>query len=216
MANCKLTGTLPEGFGSTTKALHTIYMHQNALYGALPHYWAGGPVANGGETGTLECIFLGISQNKLKGNEEKLPLVQTGDNCGLGYMIPATMDVRLNIWQDENNWDAGHANPSRDLVQMKIGGVFECNYIGFEKGWGQERYMKYGNGTADDKETWNDHRYLLDEVNWNFSNLGYAVGGRNDYNGSEWCTAHIPHEVMLTWDEAAAAAYTAEAANKTW
>ena len=192
-----LTGVLPDGFASSTPKLQTVYFNGNNFYGALPHVWAAG--ANGG-TGVLEC-FIGTTNKNNVSVDTELPLVHEGENPGLGYMVPATCDVKLNKWNNDDP-SQGHANPSRDLTQMKLGGCTELNYVGFEAGWGQERYVKYGDGLADDLNTWSDHRLLVDEWQSYFSNLGYTD-----------MAVTVPH-VMLTWDQAAADAYTKEAKAK--
>ncbi len=193
LALCNLTGTIPDGLASTTPNMHTLFLNGNKFYGALPHYWASG--VNGG-SGKLECVILANVNNKNLSAE--LPIVATNESPGLGYMVPAMLDVKLNKWINDDP-SQGHENPSRDKTQIKLGGVFEQNYIGFEKGWGQERYVKYGGGMPSDTATWNDHRLLIDEWAWYFSNMGYT----------DRCMP-IPH-VMLDWDQAAAEAYTAEA-----
>ncbi len=200
-AACGLTGTIPAGFAETTPKMHTAFINTNYFYGAWPHTWAAG--VNGG-SGILECFISANINNKAAANQEKLPIFQDdkgSENDGMGYMVPATLDVKLNKYNNDDP-NQGHANPSRDLTQMKLGGVFTLQYVGFEKGWGQERYVKYGEGTADDKATWNIHRLLVDEWAWYFSNMGHT----------DLCMP-IP-QVMMDWDQAAADAYTAEAKAK--
>ncbi len=172
IAACEMTGTFPASFAENTPALHTLFMDGNNFAGAWPHTWASG--VNGG-TGKLECV------------------IANGGNDGMGYMVPATLDVKLNNYVDGNL-----SNPSRDKTQIKLGGVDKdpAQYVGFEKGWGQERYVTYGEGAADDKATWNAHRLLTengDEWAWFFSNL----------------PGTIP-TVLLDWDQAAADAFTAD------
>ena len=195
IAGCGLTGPLPEGFASTTPKLQTVFFNGNNIYGALPHTWAAG--ANGG-TGVLECL-IGTGNKNNVGASATLPIVHLEDNPYMGYMVPATCDVKLNRWKNDNP-ELGHNNPSRDKTQMKLGGCTEQNYVGFEKGWGQERYVRYGGGAASDLATWSDHRLLCDEWESYFSNLGYPDMAET-----------VPH-VMKDWDQAAADAWTAEAA----
>ena len=198
-AACGLTGTIPAGFAETTPKMHTAFINTNYFYGAWPHTWAAG--VNGG-SGILECFISANVNNPAAGTE--LPVFQKdgAENDGMGYMVPATLDVKLNKYTDDDP-SKGHANPSRDLTQIKLGGALTGQYVGFEKGWGQERYVKYGEGTADDLTTWNNHRLLIDEWAWYFTNVGHP-----DRVG-----ATIP-QVMLDWDQAAADAYTAEAKTK--
>ncbi len=208
-SNCGLIGTIPEGLASTTPNMHSLYLDDNKFYGALPHYWASG--TNGG-SGKLECVYLSGQPNKT--TSTTLPIVYENQNPGLGYMVPATFDVRFNFIAEDgtiqNTEENGYGQ--RDVTHIKLGGVFEQNYIGFEKGWGQERYVKYGGGADDDLTTWNDHRLLIDEWQWFFSNFGYVSGFYDASATTEWVQP-IPH-VMLDWDQAAADAYTAEAAQK--
>ncbi len=171
IAACEMTGTFPASFAENTPELHTLFMDGNNFAGAWPHNWASG--VNGG-TGKLECV------------------IADGGNEGMGYMVPATLDVKLNNYVDGNL-----SNPSRDKTQIKLGGAeaSPAKYVGFEKGWGQERYVKYAEGAADDKATWHDKRGLAgnpDEWAYYFTNL----------------PGTIP-QVMLDWDQAAADAFTA-------
>lgn len=197
LAQCEMTGTIPDGLASTTPNLYAVYLDNNKFYGALPHYWASG--TNGG-SGKLECVYLSSQSNKT--TSTTLPIVSENDNPGLGYMVPATLDVRLNFIAEDgttqNTPDNGYGQG--DKTSIKLGGVYEYNYIGFEKGWGQERYVKYGDGTADDTATWNDHRLFIDEWQWFYTNLGYT----------DMCMP-IPHD-MLEWDPLAAEAWTEHAA----
>ena len=194
-ANSGLTGTIPVGLAETTPKMHTAFVNTNYFYGAWPHTWAAG--VNGG-SGVLECFISANINNK--GASAELPQFTDGgaENDGMGYMVPATLDVKLNAYDENGN----HINPSRDLTQMKLGGAFTQQYVGFEKGWGQERYVKFGEGAADDLSTWNNHRLLIDEQAWYFSNMGYT----------DMCMP-IPTQ-MMDWDQAAADAYTKEAATK--
>ena len=164
-----MVGNLPEGLASTTPKLVQFFMDNNDFSGAWPHFWAAG--VNGG-TGELEVMI---------GN---------GGNNGMGYMIPATMDVALNAWKDDSNWDAGHDNTQGDKVQLKVSD--SGKYVGFEKGWGQQRYIKYAGGAAEDTATWSEKRYIYTDTPG-----GWTV-----------IPASIP-TVMLDWDQAAADAFTA-------
>lgn len=165
---CHMTGNIPAGLGSTTPKLVQLFLDNNDFTGAWPHIWASG--VNGG-TGELEVV-----------------IANNGNN--MGYMIPATFDVALNAWNDDSNWDAGHTNTQGDKVQLKVSD--SGKYVGFEKGWGQQRYVKYGNGAANDTATWHDTRLVTSDTPG-----GWTV-----------IPASIP-TVMLDWDQAAADAYTA-------
>lgn len=201
MARAGMTGPIPEGFGATTPNLFQIFLDGNDFYGAYPHVWASG--ANGG-TGKLEVAILANVNNK--GASTELPVVSENNSPRMGYLVPRTLDVRMNNYVDGqrvHNAETGYGQG--DGMQIKLGGVFEQNYKGYEAGWGQDRYVKFGGGAEDDLTTWHEQRYIVEGDNnhpWYFSNLGYPG----------MCVA-IP-QVMLEWDEAAAAAYTKEAANK--
>lgn len=200
MARAKMTGIIPEGFGATTPNLFQIFLDGNDFYGHYPHVWASG--ANGG-TGKLEVAIMANISNKKAEDQDKLPIVST-DSYRMGYLVPRTLDVRMNNYVDGNrvhNADTGYSQG--DGMQIKLGGVFEQNYDGYEAGWGQDRYVKFGGGAADDLTTWNDERYIVEGENKHpayFSNLGYPG----------MCIA-IP-QVLVEWDEAAAEAYNKAAA----
>ena len=203
---CKMTGSLPEGLGSTTAKCAEFMLDQNNFYGALPHFWASG--VNGG-SGKAEVLILANVYNM--GSDPGDGFVNN-DNDGFGYMIPATFDSKLNVL-DENG---GRVNTPENGFQqgdgtaVKVGGVFQKNYIGFEKGWGQERYVAFGGGTADDIATWSNYRCHCAAGGWAwyYSNLGMV--------GADGEVSHfiaVP-QVMMDWDQAAADAYTAEAKAK--
>ncbi len=205
MSVCKMTGSLPEGLGSTTAKCNQFYLDQNNFYGALPHVWASG--CNGG-TGVCEIFIFANVNNRNSTPEEGF---RNNDNDGFGYMIPATFDSKLNYLNDagerENTPEHGYAQG--DGTGVKVGGVFQGNYIGYEKGWGQERYVAYGNGAAEDKATWNIYRAHSAKGGWAwyYSNLGYV-------NADETTMYFGVPQQMMDWDQAAADAYTAEAKTK--
>ena len=185
-------GTFPTGIAASTK-LMTLYANNNHFYGVYPHEWA---------SDNLQCLICCNINNKNK--DEEFPQV-TEDNAGMGYLVPAQMDVILNKWADDNDHSQGHANESRDYTQMKLGGVFDGNYQGFEVGWGQHRYELYDpEAVIGDKYIWSMHRLLIDEQPASFfSNMGYI----ND------CMLPIPC-IMCEWDQAAADEWTKQAAAK--
>ena len=95
---------------------------------------------------------------------------------------------------------------------MKVGGVREHHWLGFEKGWGQVRYELFDeNAEKGNKEIWSDWRLLIgkiidgDDTNtwaWYFSSMGYSEdAGYKDL---------IPKK-MLDWDQAEADRFTAAA-----
>ena len=184
---CGLVGPVPDGLAASP-LLHTIYIDQNHLFGALPHNWA---------SKVLEvAIFANVN------NVGKTPTEPKGnlDNEKLGYLVPASLDVVFN--QDRK--------AQGDKTQMKLGGATEMTWIGFEKGWGQARYEKYDpEAKKGDTAVWSDFRLLcgstaegfdkdLDNWAWYFSNMGYPNMGET-----------IPHK-MLDWNQADADAYTAK------
>lgn len=184
LKNNKLTGPIPKGLAASP-ALVEMYCDGCDFFGALPHDWA---------SKTLKVVILAnYGTPKEVGEPEK-----TTDNPGLGYLIPATLDVVLNNYDATGNLDN---SPMfwHDKTQFKIGGIKEHNWIGFEKGWGQIRYEKYDSAAvAGDLTTWSDHRLLYDDWAWYFSNVGYP-----DRNGG------VPR-IMKEWNQADADAYTAQ------
>lgn len=187
MAVCGLYGLIPEGLASTTPNLVQIFLDQNNLYGALPHEWAAG-------INTLEVAILNNHANKDKGTK----YYDSKDNSALGYLVPRTLDVRMNtIGEDGSNLNGSDGSHQQgDYTQLKLGGVFEGNFEGYEAGWGQHRVIAAG--YTDDEYTWNISRTLWDSPAGH-SNMGYE--GRMQA---------IPAQ-MMTWDEAAADEWSAKA-----
>jgi hypothetical protein len=191
LKNDKLTGPVPDGLAASP-ALVEIYCDGCNFFGALPHDWS---------SKTLKVVLFA---NYGTPKDAADPTI-TEDNPGLGYIIPASLDVLLNNYDASGNLDNSPMH-WHDKTQFKIGGVKEQTWLGFEKGWGQVRYEKYdADAVSGDLATWSDHRLLYDDWAWYFSNIGYPerAGG-------------VP-KVMLEWDQTAADAYTAkcEAAAKS-
>ena len=219
MSVCGLTGPIPDGLAASSK-LNQLYLDQNKLFGALPHTWT---------SKVLEVVILCNVNNKSV--KAELPQ-KTEDNAGLGYMVPASLDVVLNKDRQFQN----------DKTQMKLGGVFDGNYIGFEEGWGQERYERYDpNAKIGDKVTWSDYRFLrgaqyqTSSVNAE-GNIEYAthegqinviangaITGQaprdNDLDVWAWYFSNMGYDiqfanpipkVLLKWNQADANAYTAK------
>ena len=204
----KLSGTIPAGLAETTPNLQILYLNNNHMYGALPHTWACG--ANGGAA-KAEILMLAEINNRNSTPEEGF---KNGQSDGLGYMIPATFDCRKNYKKEDGTYDNGAGRDQGlyrqgDKCAVKTGGVFQGNYIGYEKGWGQDRYVEFGGGTADDTATWSIWRAISSKGGWAwyYSNLGYV---NEDETTMYW---GVP-QVMLDWDQAAADAYTKEAETK--
>lgn len=188
MAVCKLRGPIPDGLASTTPRLVQVFLDQNNLYGALPHDWAAG-------INTLEVVILNNHSNKDVGTK----YYDSKDNSALGYLVPKSLDVRMNnIDEDGNNLNGSDGSHQQgDYTQLKLGGVFEGNFMGYEAGWGQHRAEAAGEMV--DEYTWSLWRVLWDSP-FGHSNMGYD----NKMQA-------IP-TLMVTWDEAAAKAWTFEAA----
>lgn len=190
LAKSKVTGTIPAGLAASP-VLVELYCDGCDLYGALPHDWA---------SKTLKVVILA----NYSAPADTIEPATTEDNTGLGYMVPASLDVVLNHYNDAGELDN---NPMywHDKTQFKLGGVKERNWVGFENGWGQARYEKYDStAVAGDKTTWSDYRLLVGDVaggdGWAhyFSNVGYPgrLGG-------------VPAQ-MMTWNQTDADAYTAK------
>lgn len=182
-----MTGTIPQGMADSP-ILNQIYFDDTDFYGALPHVWA---------TKSLEVALLGSTSNGTNKDDE---IYLTDTECPyLGYMVPATLDVILNSQRVAQS----------DKTQMKLGGVREGFWVGFEEGWGQTRYELFdpaavkGDGTV-----WSDWRLLIGKTEndpdvwaWYFSNMGYSDASMKTF---------IPKK-MLKWDQAMADKFTAAA-----
>jgi hypothetical protein len=199
MSVCGLVGSIPAGLANTPECTQ-YYLDQNNLSGALPHFWASG--VNGG-SGKAEIFILANVNNRNSTPEEGF---KNNDNDGLGYMIPATFDSKLNYLNGagERENTPEHGFTQSDGTAVKVGGVFQGNYVGFEKGWGQERYVAYGNGAVNDKATWSNYRAHSAKGGWAwyYSNLGYV-------NADETTMYFGVPQQMYDWDQAAADAFTA-------
>ena len=186
MARCGMTGTIPAGFASTTPKLVQVFLDQNNFYGAYPHEWAAG-------INTLE-VFIGCNHaNKAPGTQ----YYDAKDSSAMGYLVPKQLDVRMNTFDSDGvQINAASGYGQGDYTQLKLGGVFEGNFLGYETGWGQHRVEAAG--TGEDESTWTINRTLWDSPAGH-SNMGY-----------EDKMQAIPG-VMMTWDQAAADAWTKEA-----
>lgn len=190
LSHTKMTGFIPQGFADSPM-LAEVYFDDTDFYGALPHIWA---------SKVIEVMLLGSTNNTTFKGED--PYAGDTECPYLGYIVPATLDVILN----------SERTAQGDKTQMKVGGVKEGHWLGFEKGWGQVRYELFDeNAVAGDKETWSDWRLLIgavindDDTNtwaWYFSNMGYTeASGYKTY---------IPKE-MKDWDQAVADQFSAAA-----
>ena len=190
LSHTKMTGVIADGFAASP-LLAEIYFDDTDFYGALPHVWA---------SKVLEVALIGSRSNHTFTGED--PYAGDTECPYLGYIVPATLDVILNSERTAQN----------DKTQMKVGGVRQHHWLGFEKGWGQKRYELFDeNAVAGDTATWSDWRLLIgkiidgDDTNtwaWYFSSMGYtAESGYKNF---------IPKE-MLDWDQTVADQFTAAA-----
>ena len=190
LSHTKMTGSIPQGFADSP-VLAEVYFDDTDFYGALPHVWA---------SKVIEVMLLGSTNNTTFKGEN--PYDGDTECPYLGYIVPASLDVILNTERTAQG----------DRTQMKVGGVKEGHWLGFEKGWGQVRYELFDpDAVKGDKTVWSDWRLLIgkivdgDDTNtWasGFSNMGYAA--ESGYK------TYIPKE-MLDWDQSVADAFSAAA-----
>ena len=194
LSHTKITGTIPQGLADCA-ALAEMYFDDTDFYGALPHIWA---------SKNLEVALIGsVSNTSFKGED---PYDGDTECPYLGYIVPETLDMILN----------SNRKAQGDCTQMKLGGVKEGHWLGFEEGWGQERYEKFDPAAEKgNKAVWSPWRLLVgsssqdpDVWAWYFSNMGYftITDGviTNPYK------TYIPQQ-MLKWDQTVADAFTAAA-----
>lgn len=190
LSHTRMTGPIPQWLADSP-VLAEMYFDNTDFYGALPHIWASKKLEVALLSGARNCTFTG--ENPYDGDNE----------CPyMGYIVPATLDVILNTERTVQG----------DKTQMKVGGVKEGHWLGFEKGWGQTRYELFDEAAVKgDTATWSDWRLLIgkiidsDDTNtwaWYFSSMGYSVE-----SGYKTC---IP-KTMLDWDQAVADQFTAAA-----
>lgn len=190
LSHTKMTGPICDGFAASP-VLAEIYFDDTDFYGALPHIWA---------SKVLEVALISTARNCTFTGED--PYEGDTECPYLGYIVPATLDVILN----------SERTAQGDKTQMKVGGVKEGHWLGFEKGWGQVRYELFDeNAEKGNKEIWSDWRLLIGRIigddatntwEWYFSSMGYsAEAGYKTF---------IPKK-MLDWDQAVADKFTAAA-----
>lgn len=188
LSHTKMSGFIPKGFAASPM-LSEIYFDDTDFYGALPHEWA---------SKVIEVALIGsVSNTSFTGDDP----YAGDDQCPyLGYMVPASLDVILNSQRTAQS----------DKTQMKLGGVKEGHWLGFEKGWGQVRYELFDPAAvAGDGSVWSDWRLLIgkeeadpDFWQYYFSNMGY--------DASYGYRTFIPKQ-MMDWDQSVADAFSAEA-----
>ena len=187
LSHTKMTGAIPQGLADSP-LLAEIYFDDTDFYGALPHVWA---------SKVLEVALIGSIPNGTFTGED--PYEDDHECPYLGYIVPASLDVILNSQRTAQG----------DCTQMKLGGVREGHWLGFEKGWGQVRYEMFDpEAVAGNTEVWSIWRLLVGSADkdpdvWAhyYSNMGY-----NDEN----MRTYIPRK-MLDWDQSVADAFTAAA-----
>ena len=174
----RMTGVIPDGLAASPK-LAQLWADGCDFYGALPHNWA---------SDKLEILHFGAVYYDGLG--------KTVGSYDLGYMVPASFNVVLPS-QRVAQGDKVHFYLS--LTLEKVNNTYE-NWLGYEYGWGQNRYVEFGGGAADDLTT-------FDKFRW----PGYNP--TNDENGNNaWTSGFdgwLPHK-MLEWNQVEADAYTAQ------
>jgi len=198
-----MQGVIPDSFAALPNLVSVLFRH-NDFYGALPHEWKSGKLEN------LSLPYLG----------------RAWDCPNLGYLVPATCDVILN--SEKFIWDGLGYGIHNDLNMIQLGGqVVEGKHDwwvsdqwkGFENGWGQKRYVKFGGGAEDNLTTWSDYRGLTSGTDEEIAPGGLRNPKATDFwryidswNGWYCCViTAIPHE-MHEWNQAEADAFTAEMA----
>ena len=190
LSHTKMTGFIPQGFADSP-LLAEVYFDDTDFYGALPHIWA---------SKVIEVMLLGTKSNHTCKDED--PYAGDTECPYLGYIVPATLDVILN----------SERTAQGDKTQMKVGGVRENHWLGFEKGWGQARYELFDeNAVAGDKETWSDWRLLIGKVmDGDDTNTWAYFYSSMGYTAESGYKTFIP-KVMLDWDQAVADQFSAAA-----
>ena len=185
-----MTGVIPDSF-ATLPNLAVIFFRYNDFYGALPHDWA---------STSFECIRLAY-------------LGRAGDSPNLGYVLPASLDIILNSEKPDDPRE-------RDQNEIHIGHADNiANWKGYENGWGQKRYVKFGGGAEGDLTTWSPYRKLTagtaEEVapgglrNPKATDIGWYI---DDWPAWYRCCVNCIPETMVEWNQADADAFTAEMA----
>jgi hypothetical protein len=164
---------LPAGAGWNTPKCSYLSLAFTGMTGPVPQGIANIPVLN--QLYIDGCDFYGALPHIWASENIQIVIANNG-NTRLGYLLPARLDVTLNFYDGSGNL----INECNDKTQMKFAGN---NWTGFEKGWGQDRYEKYdGNAVAGDKTIWSEHRLLLDDWAWYFSDLGMIPATLSDWN----------------------------------
>ena len=193
-----MQGVIPDSFAALPNLVRVFFRH-NDFYGALPQKWA----AKGMEQ--LALTYLG----------------RAWDCPNMGYLVPAEADCILNSEKDKNHglhndWNIiQYGGQVTDTKEWFV----SAQWKGFENGWGQKRYVKFGGGAEDDLTTWSDYRGLTSGTDEEIApgglrNPNYEEDGKyiDSWGGWYHCViTAIPHE-MHEWNQAEADAFTAEMA----
>lgn len=196
LAATYVTGPFPKWIAESPE-LQIIFCDNCDFYGALPHDWA---------SKKLEVALLAEGRNGTFTGEN--PYEGDTHSPYMGYMIPASLDVILNTERVAQG----------DKTQMKVGGVKEGHWLGFEKGWGQTRYELFDpDAVKGDKTVWSDWRLLIgkivdgDDTNtwaYYYTNFGWS---RTPNEGQDVNYRTRINPEMLDWDQSVADAFTAAA-----
>lgn len=167
-----------------TPELTFVRLSWNRMTGTIPAGLAASPKL--AEVYANQNDFYGALPHYWASDKLEVLLFE-GGNTGLGYMIPASFNVVLPDQRVAQG----------DKVQLKFTPGYYNNWKGFEIGWGQNRYVKFGEGAEDDLTTWSNHRM----PNYDAANTGNEAW----YNMDGW----LPH-TLNEWSQAEADAYTAQ------
>lgn len=196
LAATYVTGPFPKWIAESPE-LQIIFCDNCDFYGALPHNWA---------SKKLEVALLAEGRNGNFTGEN--PYEGDTHSPYMGYLIPASLDVILNTERSAQG----------DKTQMKVGGVKEGHWLGFEKGWGQVRYELFDpEAVKGDGSVWSDWRLLIGKImnddNTNtwayyYTNFGWS---RTPNEGQDVNYKTRIRPEMLDWDQSVADAFTAAA-----
>lgn len=171
--------------------LEQLFIRCCDVYGALPHDWASPVLCN---------LIIGYGGS--------------GSDCpNMGYLVPAQFDIILN---SSLTLTAGERR--RDKGGIHLAGSY-ANWLGYEEGWGQERYEKFDpDAQIGNLSEWSSYRGLTSEDNPSQVEAGglrNPTGSDNSWYIDSWPwyyqrMSNQPKE-MLRWSQSDADAYTEEA-----
>lgn len=211
--NCPLKGSEFPSVWDCPK-LERVHLECVGMVGVIPQSFADLPSLRG--FFVRSCDLYGALPQKWASDKFESVVIGfngSADCPNLGYMVPAQLDIILN--SDKPN-DGFH----NDRNEYKLGGYRE-NWVGYEEGWGQERYERFDSSARKGNMTeWSSYRIVskgTEEEN--------AVGGiRNPLGTSDvkfidswesyYTNVYGINREMVKWNQAEAEAYTAEAAKR--